>query len=148
MQLRFVRKDTDPVPLAACPVGLAVCMLRLEVRVSGMEFEKVRIGTVKVPQGLLKCHRIDFLQPRRLLPLLEIGEQPARLNIGHGLMVRLPLVTADGEKMVVHEAGAAERPLDETGLRLVRIDAELVSERVRFHILTSFAMFSGFRCTL
>ena len=62
-------------------------------------------------------------------------------------MVCLPLVTADGKKMVVHEAGAAERPINETCLRLVRIDAKLVSERVLLHILTSFAMFSGFRCT-
>ena len=78
-----------------------------------MELEEVLIGAVKIPQGFLKCHRIDFFQPCRFFPLLEVGEKLARLDIGHRFMVCLPLVTADGEEMVVHESGAAERPMNE-----------------------------------
>lgn len=108
-------------------------MLRLEARVSCPLIEEILECTVEVAQGFLQCHAVYFGQPRSFLALLEVSEQSTGFRVANGLAVRVPLVAADSEEMVVHETGTAERPMDETRLRRIRIDAELVAERVRFH---------------
>lgn len=99
-------------------------------------------------QQFLQRHAVCFGKPGCILALLEIGEELTRLDVSQRMMVRFPFITPDRKEVVEHETGTAESAVDQTRLRLIRIDTELVSQCVCFHMLTSFAMFSGSRYTV
>ena len=102
---------------------------------------------VKITQDFLQRHTVNLRKPRGFLTFLQVGEQPTRLDVGQRIAVHLPFVAPDSQEVVEHEADTTKCTVDEDFLRLTRIDAELIAERVRFHALTSFAMFSGSRYT-
>ena len=114
-------------------------MLRLEARVSCPLCKEVLKRAVKIPQGFLQCHAVRFGQPCSFLALLEISEQFACLDVSQRIVIRLPFVATHREEVVEYETCTAQRAIDEVFLCSVRIDAELIAKRVRFH-------FSHFLC--
>ena len=87
----------------------------------------------------MECHAVHFSEPRIFIITLKKCQLARSLVVIDVLMLDIPRIPANGQKVIVHESAGAERLIDETCLRFIRIDTKLVALN-RFHDLTSFAI--------
>lgn len=101
-------------------------MLGFEVREFRTLLKEIRIGYFKTSDSKLQGLRIYFFEPCGCFLLLQCGECLGLCVIIIAFTREPILLFALVEKVIVHKSSATKMPCQQIGLRLVRVQSELV----------------------